>query len=234
MSKDRKKSGIFHVKRYIISGIVTLIPLLVTWILFEFIFRQLSKIGLPWVRMISRSIRNDSPAISQWLLAPWFQNILAALIVLIALYLLGWAVNRVLGKRIIGFFESLFRRLPLVRGVYNGVKQLIAVLQHKPSETQRVVLIDFPSSDMKTVGLVTRSMIDRESGEKLVAVYVPTTPNPTNGYLEIVPVDHVVSTDWTVDQAMNFIISGGTVGPEEVNYGYVKKAKKSKEEIAPQ
>ena len=84
---------------------------------------------------------------------------------------------------------------------------------------------------MKTVGFVTRSMTDMKTGKKLVAVYVPTTPNPTNGYLEIVPVEHVVSTDWSVDEAMNFIISGGAVGPEEVDYGFTGIAGKSTDEI---
>jgi uncharacterized membrane protein len=187
---------------------------------------------MPWVRMLSRSLVDDSPTISRWLLTSWFQNVLALLIVLIALYLLGLMVNRVLGRRIISFIESLFRRLPFVRGVYNSVKQLISVLQHKPGDTQRVVLINFPSSDMKTVGFVTRSMTDMKTGKKLVAVYVPTTPNPTNGYLEIVPVENVVSTDWSVDEAMNFIISGGAVGPETMDYGFTGITGKSTDETA--
>ncbi len=232
MNEDKKKPGILHIQRYIISGIVTLIPLIVTWLLFEFVFRQLTRLGMPWVRMLSRSLVDDSPTISRWLLTSWFQNVLALLIVLIALYLLGLMVNRVLGRRIINFIESLFRRLPFVRGVYNSVKQLISVLQHKPGDTQRVVLINFPSSDMKTVGFATRSMTDEKTGKKLVAVYVPTTPNPTNGYLEIVPVEHVVSTDWSVDEAMNFIISGGAVGPETMDYGFTWITGKSTDETA--
>jgi uncharacterized membrane protein len=67
---------------------------------------------------------------------------------------------------------------------------------------------------MKTVGLLTRTMKEAESGRELAIVYVPTTPNPTSGYLEIVPMEQVVWTDWTLDEAMNFIITGGTVAPE--------------------
>jgi uncharacterized membrane protein len=79
---------------------------------------------------------------------------------------------------------------------------------------ERVVLIEFPNEKMKTIGLVTRTMTDSDTGQKLAAVYVPTTPNPTSGYLEIVPVNRLVSTDWTIDQAMNFVVSGGAIGPE--------------------
>jgi len=71
---------------------------------------------------------------------------------------------------------------------------------------------------MKTVGLVTRVLTDSSSGRELAAVYVPTTPNPTSGYLEIVPLDQVTSTDWTLDEAMAFIMSGGAVAPDTMHY----------------
>ena len=68
------------------------------------------------------------------------------------------------------------------------------------------------------VGLVTRVFEDMNSGRKLAAVYVPTTPNPTSGYLEIVPVDRLTPTDWSMDQAMSFIVSGGAIAPENIVY----------------
>jgi uncharacterized membrane protein len=71
---------------------------------------------------------------------------------------------------------------------------------------------------MKTVGFVTRTLQDADTGRTLVAVYVPTTPNPTSGYLEIVPLEKVISTSWTMDEAMTFIISGGAVAPPTMNY----------------
>jgi uncharacterized membrane protein len=91
-------------------------------------------------------------------------------------------------------------------------------VQQKPDKVQRVVLIPFPTPEMKTVGFVTRVLHDKATGEELAAVYVPTTPNPTSGYLEIVPLKQVVSTDWTVDEAMTFVISGGAVAPDQIHY----------------
>lgn len=207
-----------HLKRYILSGLLTIIPLWVTWLLFEFIFRRLSEFGQPWVRVLAASIREDTPVMSRLLLEPWFQNVLAVALVLLALYLLGWMVSRVVGRRVLHAFESLVDRLPGVQKIYGSVKQLVTVLQQKPTDVQRVVLIDFPSADLKAVGLVTRTLVDAETGDKLAAVYVPTTPNPTSGYLEIVPIERITSTDWTVDEAMNFLISGGAVGPDTINY----------------
>lgn len=92
------------------------------------------------------------------------------------------------------------------------------MLQQKPEQLQRVVLIEFPSSQMKTVGFVTRVMQDEVTGQSLAAVYVPTTPNPTSGYLEIVPVERLVSTDWSVGEAMTFIISGGAIAPDSIHF----------------
>jgi uncharacterized membrane protein len=80
-----------------------------------------------------------------------------------------------------------------------------------------VVLIAFPSPDLKTVGFVTHMFKDSNTGEELAAVYVPTTPNPTSGYMEIVPINKLISTDWSMDEAMTFIISGGAVAPDHIS-----------------
>lgn len=207
-----------HFQRYLITGILTVIPIWITWLVFEFIFKQLSGMGMPWVRALSRGLRQTSPALSEWLVASWFHSGLAVVLTLLALYLLGWIATLVIGKRLIGLLDWFMNRIPLVQTIYGGVKKLLTALQQKPDRVQRVVLIPFPTPEMKTVGFVTRVLRDHHTGRELAAVYVPTTPNPTSGYLEIVPLDKVVSTDWTIDEAMTFIISGGAVAPDEINY----------------
>src|SRR5262249_23363890 len=96
--------------------------------------------------------------------------------------------------------------------------QLVASFQDKPSGLQRVVLIEFPSPEMKTVGIVTRVFNDAETGEEIAAVYVPTTPNPTSGYMELVPVARLVTLDWSINEAMTVIMSGGSAAPDRLNY----------------
>lgn len=80
---------------------------------------------------------------------------------------------------------------------------------------------------MKTLGLITRTIIDSTSGEELAAVYVPTAPNPTSGYIEIVPMRDVVFTDWTFDQAMAFIVTGGSSAPDTIPYSNRPPTKRS-------
>jgi len=205
-------------QRYILTGVLTVIPLWFTYAVFEFFLRHLSRIGLPWARALSHRIEQSWPQVASWILAEWFQNTLAVLLTILALYLLGWIATRVVGRRIIDLFELIIHRIPVVQSVYGAIKKFISVLQTKPDEVQRVVLIEFPSPDMKTIGFVTRVMTDAASGRQLAAVYVPTTPNPTSGYIEIVPIEKLVSTDWSMDEAMTFIISGGAIAPDNIKY----------------
>ena len=219
-----KASFIRRSQRYLITGILTLIPIWVTWAVFEFLLKQLSKIGLPWAKGLATQLQKHSPNIAQWILEPWFINSFAVILTILVVYLLGWITTKVVGRRILAFFEMVIRRIPLVQSVYGSVKKFISVLQKKPDEVQRVVLIEFPSPYMKTVGFVTRVLTDSKTGKQLAAVYVPTTPNPTSGYLEIVPLEDLVSTDWTMDEAMTFIISGGAVAPDRIQYEREEKS----------
>ena len=221
MSEPVKPSFFRKAQRYILTGVLTVIPLWFTYTVFEFFLGHLSQIGLPWALAISHSIERSWPQVATWILADWFQNTLAVVLTILALYALGWIATRVIGRRIIDLFEFFIHRIPLVQTVYGAIKKFISVLQTKPDELQRVVLIEFPSPHMKTVGFVTRVLTDERTGRQLAAVYVPTTPNPTSGYLEIVPVENLVATDWSMDEAMTFIISGGAVAPDHIRYDNV-------------
>lgn len=203
-------------RRYLISGFVTLIPLGITWWILDVLFRQLSGLGQPLVAWIYRGL-SDQNLLYQFLERyPWLDEVVGALLVILMVWLLGWVTSVWLGRKFMQLFESLLERIPLIKTIYGSVKQLMTVMDRKLDSVQRVVLVEFPQKNMKTVGLVTRTLVDSNSGRELVAVYIPTTPNPTSGYLEIIPLDQVVSTDWTMDEALNFVISGGAVSPEEI------------------
>ncbi len=204
-----------YVKRYLITGLFTIVPLWLTWVVFKFLFTMLSHVGAPVVAGIAVALSAVFPSAATWLGEEWLQSILAFIGTILFLYASGFAANRVFGQRILGTFESIISRIPLVHTIYGGAKKLMDMLATKPTGTQRVVLIDFPSPELKSVGFITRLFVDGK-GRELAAVYVPTTPNPTGGYLEIVPVEKLVATDWSMDQAMAFILSGGAVGPDKL------------------
>ncbi|SDD24779.1 DUF502 domain-containing protein [Aquimonas voraii] len=207
-----------HIQRYLITGLLTVFPLWLTWVVFEFLLRQLSRFGAPFVDALMVAMTRVFPNVERLFDIGSLRFSLAVVLTLLSLYGLGWLANRVVGKRLLTALDALIDRIPLVKAIYGGTKKLLSVLQTKPEGAQRVVLIDFPHRQMKVIGFVTRVIREEGTGRELAAVYVPTTPNPTSGYLEIVPVEYLTPTEWTVDQAMAFIISGGAVSPEEIPF----------------
>jgi uncharacterized membrane protein len=210
-----KKSG-SRVQRYMLAGVLTIIPLWITWVVLSFLFKLLSSLGDPWVRALAGTVAKTSPDLSEVLLHPWLQPVVATILMLIGLYILGWISTRVVGRQLVNAIENLINRIPLVQKIYGSARKIIATLNQENTKMDRVVLIEFPNETMKTVGFVTKIIREKNSGQELAAVYVPTTPNPTSGYLEIIPTDRLVNTDLTVEQAMTFIVSGGTVGPDHI------------------
>lgn len=198
-----------YIQRYLLTGLLTFIPIWLTFVVFKSIFSLLSQVNLPWVAALFEAFPETLGRLHQG----WLISLLAFIVTLVALYVMGFAASRVFGQRLLGTFERLIERIPIAHSIYGGAKKLMSMLQSKPSGTQRVVLIDFPSPELKSLGFVTRVFQD-SAGRELAAVYVPTTPNPTGGYLEIVPLDRLIATDWSVDQAMAFILSAGAAGPD--------------------
>ncbi|WP_417472731.1 DUF502 domain-containing protein [Luteimonas mephitis] len=205
-------------KKTLLSGLLTLLPIWLTWVVVKFVFVLLSDLSKPWVEPLSQRIADGNPQLLGWFSDRWVQTTIAMVATLLVILLVGWLARRVVGQRLLGWFEALVARVPLANTIYGSARKLLDILQTKPDGTQRVVLIDFPHSQMKSVGFVTRVIREQGTGRELAAVYVPTTPNPTSGYLEIVPVEKITPTDWTVDQAMSFIISGGAVAPETIPF----------------
>ena len=203
-------------QRAFLTGLLTLLPIWLVWVVFKFVFGLLSGVSAPLVApLITWTVRSD-PEMLGWLGAPWVQTAVALAVTVAVIVLVGLLARRVVGRKLLAWLELLIARIPLAKTIYGSARQLLDLLQTKPDGTQRVVLIDFPHKEMKSVGFVTRILRDELTGAELAAVYVPTTPNPTSGYLEVVPVDRLTPTDWTVDQAMPFIISGGAVAPDRI------------------
>jgi uncharacterized membrane protein len=207
-----------RLRRYFLTGLLTLLPIWLVWIVFKFVLVLLSDLSRPWVRPLSERMAYSFPGALGWVDDPWAQTLFAVLATVIVIVAVGALARRVAGQRALGWFEEVIGRIPLAKTIYGSARKLLDLLQTKPGSTQRVVLIDFPHREMKCVGLVTRVIHEQGTGRELAAVYVPTTPNPTSGYLEIVPVDRLTPTDWTVDEAMSFIISGGAVSPDEMPF----------------
>ena len=218
MRRMRKPATRPSLQRLFLTGLLTLLPIWLTWVVVKFVFVLLSDISKPLIGPLLATAAERNPMSFGWLVEPWVQTTFALIATLAVILLSGVMARWVIGQTLLGWFEGLVKRIPLASTIYGSARQLLDILQTKPDGTQRVVLIDFPHTEMKTLGFVTKVMREQGTGRELAAVYVPTTPNPTSGYLEIVPVEKMTPTDWSVDQAMSFIISGGAVSPDTIPF----------------
>jgi uncharacterized membrane protein len=200
----------------LLAGLLTITPLIVVWIVFNFFLNVLSSAGRPLAERLTDSIDRTFPAAIPLLASGAVRWVIAVVVALLVLYSIGAVASRVAGQQVLGLFERLIARIPMVETIYSAAKKLIDVLRQPPGGGQRVVLIDFPQAGTKTLGFVMRSFADATSGEPLASVYVPTALNPTCGYLQIVPTSKLVPTDISPDQAMTMIISCGAVMPERM------------------
>lgn len=215
--RDKRRSA--HFARYVLIGFFTLAPLWVTWLVFDFLLGLLASAGTPLLLAAARIVQPLSTTLADWLRDSSFQKLVAIVVTLGLLYGTGLFASVVIGKRLIEAFERALARLPLVQTIYGATKRFLQTLRQPPVGGQRVVLISFPTPEMRAVGFVTRVLKDADSGRELAAVYVPTSPNPTSGYIEIVPLENVVPTDWTMEEAMSFVMTGGFNAPDNIRFG---------------
>jgi len=137
-------------------------------------------------------------------------------ITVVLIYLTGAVATNVIGRRLIRYGESLLARVPLFRYLYTGIKQILqSFATPREGGFLQVVLVEFPKKGMRAIGFVT-SESRVKSGEKLLSVFIPTSPNPTSGYLEIVRENDVIRTNISVDDALKMVLSAGKVSLQEV------------------
>jgi uncharacterized membrane protein len=163
--------------KYVLLGVLTVAPLWVTWLVLDFVLGLLRRFGAPVVDAVMAVVAPQS--MTDWASNPTLRSIAAVLFTLLALWLIGLAASRVVGRRLIEAAEALLERIPIVQAIYGGTKRFITAMWRPPTRGQRVVLINVLSPHLKTVGFVTGTLREEGSGRQLAAVYVPTAPNPT-------------------------------------------------------
>ena len=223
MTQTRPKPVTLHLRGTLIAGLLTNAPLIAVWLVFDFLLNVLFEAGHPMAAALAEYLDAQAPHLKPWLADFRVQYVAAIVAALLVLYAIGWIASRVVGIRLIGLYERVIERIPVAETIYSATKKLVGVLQQKPDSASRVVLVEFPHPGIRAIGLVMRTFADANSGEELAAVLVPTAPNPTTGYLQIVPAAKLVPTDMTMDQAMTMIISGGATAPDQLSLTAGKK-----------
>ena len=144
---------------------------------------------------------------------------LGTIATVILIFICGLITTSYVGNKIVQSGEDLLYRIPFVRNIYQAIKRFSdTMVMDRRSSFKRVVLVEFPRKGLYTIGFVTGKPnweIKREAGENLISVFLPTTPNPTSGYLIILPEDELVEVGMSVEEALTYIISVGIVAPSE-------------------
>jgi uncharacterized membrane protein len=196
----------------ILAGIITIGPLVITYLVFKFLLDELAQAGLPVIQLFASFFPEN------WLRQPMVQPVLAIVLTLVMLYVVGLVSARVIGQQAFELFEAVLERLPFVAKIYTSVRQLLDSMTAKKESRQRVVLVDFPLAGQKSIGFLTRTLTDETTGELLAAVLVPCAINPTSAFLQIMPYHRVTETGLTMEQAMSMIMTGGAMGPESIRF----------------
>lgn len=196
----------------ILAGVLTIGPLLVTYLIFSILLGALAKEGMPLVQLF------DTYFPRARLNQPWLDSVLAIVLTLVVLYVVGRITSLVIGRQLFRLFEAVMERLPFVAKVYTSARQLLDTMMAKKETSQRVVLVDFPILGQKSIGFLTRTLTDSTTGELLAAVLLPNAINPTSAFLQVLPLARLVETNLTMEQAMSMLMTGGAVGPETIRY----------------
>jgi len=199
-----------ELKRCFLAGLMTLVPLVITFSVLEFIVGVMDRL----LGHLPRPLHPDS-------YLPWHIPGLGLALAVVLTMLVGAATRHYAGRRVVAVWESLVRRIPLVRGVYISTKQLLEAIFLSGSDSfKRAVLVEFPRPGVYAIGLVTgraggeMAGLGLNGGRQFINVYVPHTPNPAGGFFIAVPEEQTVPLTMSVEEALKMVISGGIVAPE--------------------
>lgn len=201
---SKKISKIF--KSYFVTGIIVIVPLLVTYIVIRALVNTIGKL----FALLPLNLQPQT-------YIPFFG--VEILIAFILIILIGFLVSNFLGRKLLGVGEKLLAKIPIVKTIYQGVKQLTTGIVSDKKMFSKVVLIQYPVRNLHQIGFVTgedKHFVKNDTGQKMLKIFIPTTPNPTSGFFCIVPESEVQYLDLTAEEAFRLIISAGAAEPEKM------------------
>ena len=201
--KKRRKSIILSLRNYFITGIVVLVPIGITLYLTKFFIQISSKI-------IPNEINPNS-------YLPFSVPGLEIALSIIFITLIGFISLSFIGKRVLKIINDLLKKIPFLRTIYSAIGQMTESFANKKGKKKSVVLVQYPRKGSWAVGFATKDNkgeISRKTNSNLVNVFIPTTPNPTSGFLLMFPKEEVIYLDMSFEEASKFIVSAGTSNPK--------------------
>ena len=234
MDKNKNRS---FLKRYFVTGLLIIFPLLITILLFLYLINRANRYITPLIYRGLELVGLSLPFEGLWgSLISFTLGLFSTLIIILLIGVIG---SNILGRRIISAFDTLMLRIPLIKGIYGSVKQISGALAPKAGgkpSFEKVALVEYPRKGLWVIGLITKELTlktEQANDAGLIYVFLPTTPNPTSGMMVLVPKEDIKLLDMTVEEALKLVISAGLVAPEPLEIirdGKKRLASSNKEE----
>jgi uncharacterized membrane protein len=208
MTKLRKEPGKIelHIRSRVISGVLVIIPLWITYIVLRMLFHAMASVLVPLLDELPLPIEIPDKVLA----------LIAVIIFLIGVYIIGVITAFVMGRRLVAVGERMIMRIPVVKSIYSAAKQVVDTFSITDKEQfKSVVFLEFPRPGLYVIGFVT-GMLNDSTGRKLFKVFVPHAPNPTGGFLELMTEDQLIHTNLSVEDGIKMIVSAGVISPETV------------------
>lgn len=198
------------IKNYFLTGLLVILPIFVTVYVIWFLIRVMDVV-----------LKYIPPKYLPETYLPFQIPGLGLILVIILIFGVGLLTRNLAGRRVVHIWENMVDRIPLVRIIYSGVKQLLeAFFIQKNQAFKRVALLEYPRRGTYVIGFITgesKGEVQSKINKNMINVFVPTTPNPTSGFYILIPEDELIVLDMTVEDAFKLIISGGIFSPPEQN-----------------
>ena len=198
-----------RLRNIFITGLLITLPIVLTWFILQFLFKNLDALSPVFTNVL---IQLGAPFPEGYRIP-----FLGVLITLLIILIVGWLTTSFFGKKICQLGETLVEKIPFVRRIYTGSKQVvISIAQADTSAFRKVVLLEFPRRGLLAIGFVTgesRGEVQRLTQENMFNVFVPTMPNPTSGFLIFAPANELTEVSMSIEEGIKYVVSGGIVTP---------------------
>ncbi len=215
-----------NIRRKLVAGLLVVFPIFITFIIIKFLFGLIGGILSPVVER-AFILLGSSP---KGTVDDFVVTSIAFILTFSALYFIGVIATNFFGKLILNFFEAILNKTPIIKNIYTSSKKLIEIISLPSRQSfKRVVIVEYPRVGMKAFAFVTGN-IKTKDGAELTSIFVPTTPNPTSGFLIYLPEDDIIETSMDIEEGMKLIISGGILVPEHLELNNGKSTSEAQEE----
>lgn len=210
-----------RIRNVFITGLLITLPIALTYFILQFLFKNLDALSPVFTKVL---IDLGAP-IPEGYRIPALGLVITLLIVLAV----GWFTTNFFGKRLILLGENIVGKIPFVRRIYKGSKQVVQSIAHADTRAfRKVVLIEFPRRGMLAIGFVTgeaRGEVQQNTCDDVLNVFVPTMPNPTSGFLVFAPPEELTEIDMSIEDGVKYVVSGGIVTTERLKITEAKDIK---------